>query len=398
MKETIRRWMRNPAASGILIFLAALAAMLVENSPWSRHYDGFLNIPVAIQFGALVVAKPLLLWINDGLMAVFFLLVGLELKREFLEGQLAQPANVALPLIGAIGGIALPAGIYVLINQGDLAALEGWAIPTATDIAFALGILALLGKRAPPALKLFLLALAIIDDLAAIVIIALFYTSDLTIGSLYVAGGALLLLTVMNRSGARSIAAYGLVGAVLWVSVLKSGVHATLAGVALAMVIPLKGGEGESSPLHELEHDLHYPVSLGILPLFAFANAGVSLEGFSFGVLLEPIPLGIALGLLLGKQLGVFGFAWLGVKAGLVRKPSDFSWSHLYGVSLLCGVGFTMSLFINSLAFEHAGAALVSGAPEVGSARLGILAGSLLSGILGYVTLRLTLPAESPDA
>ncbi|MEG3640109.1 Na+/H+ antiporter NhaA [Magnetococcus sp. PR-3] len=392
MNAKIKQMLHNPAASGILIFLAAMAAMVVENSAWHIHYDSFLNIPVAVQFSDLKIAKPLLLWINDGLMAVFFLLVGLELKREFLEGELAHPSNVILPVIGAIGGIVLPAGIYILLNQGNASALEGWAIPTATDIAFALGILALLGKRVPAALKLFLLTLAIIDDLAAIVIIALFYTSDLSINSLIVSGSALTLLFLMNRLGVKGVASYILVGLVLWVAVLKSGVHATLAGVALGMVIPLKGDPGEPSPLHQLEHDLHHVVGLGILPLFAFANAGVSLHGLNPSVLLEPVPLGIALGLFMGKQIGVFGFVWIAIKSGFTKLPPGFTWGQLYGVALLCGVGFTMSLFISSLAFEHSGVTVISGVPDVGSARLGILIGSIISGLLGYILLRLSLP------
>ncbi|MBF0144032.1 MAG: Na+/H+ antiporter NhaA [Magnetococcales bacterium] len=389
MRDLIRRWKLNPAASGTLIFLATMAAMFVENSPWSHQYDSFLNIPFSIQFGALIIAKPLLLWINDGLMAIFFFLVGLELKREFLEGHLSQPSNVALPLLGALGGIAVPAGIYTLVNSSDPVALEGWAIPTATDIAFALGILALLGNRVQPAAKLFLLTLAIIDDLAAIVIIAIFYTGDLGTGSLYAAGGAMLLLAIMNRVGVRSIAAYSLVGVVLWVSVLKSGVHATLAGVALAMAIPLFKGEGDLSPLRKLEHDLHDPVGLGILPLFAFANAGIPIDNFSPASLLDPIALGIALGLFLGKQLGVFGFVLLGVKSRLVRMPDTLTWPQFYGLALLCGVGFTMSLFIGSLAFEHSAA---SGSHSDGFARLGILSGSAISGLLGFLVLHFTLP------
>ncbi len=391
MNSAIEKILHNPAASGVLIFLAAVSAMVVENSSWNVYYDSFLNIPVAMQFADLIIAKPLLLWINDGLMAVFFLLVGLELKREFLEGELSKPSNVILPVVGAVGGIAVPAGIYALLNHGDAAALEGWAIPTATDIAFALGILALLGQRVPPALKLFLLTLAIIDDLAAIIIIALFYTSDLYTSSLMVAGGAIGLLILMNILGVRGIAGYILVGAVLWVSVLKSGVHATLAGVVLGLSIPLKVKGGKTSPLHQLEHDLHHVVGLGILPLFAFANAGVSLDGLGPSVLMEPVPLGIALGLFLGKQIGVFGFIWAAIKSGLTKLPEGFTWGQLYGVALLCGVGFTMSLFISSLAFEHSGATEVSGAVAASNARLGILAGSIVSGICGYVVLLSTL-------
>ncbi|MBF0148224.1 MAG: Na+/H+ antiporter NhaA [Magnetococcales bacterium] len=392
MNAKVKKMLHNPATSGVLIFMAAVAAMVVENSSWRIHYDGFLNIPVVIQFGDLKIAKPLFLWINDGLMAVFFLLVGLELKREFLEGELSKPSNVILPVIGAVGGIILPAAIYSLLNRGNAAALEGWAIPTATDIAFALGILALLGQRVPASLKLFLLTLAIVDDLAAIIIIAIFYTNDLSAGSLMIASIAMGTLILMNRLGIKGISGYILVGAILWVAVLKSGVHATLAGVALGFVIPLKGDPGEPSPLHQLEHDLHPVVSLGILPLFAFANAGVSLQGLGPSVLLDPVPLGITLGLFLGKQIGVFGFVWAAIKTGLAKIPEGFTFGQLYGVALLCGVGFTMCLFISSLAFEHSGVMVISGAPDAGSARLGILAGSILSGILGYLILWSALP------
>ncbi|MBF0131271.1 MAG: Na+/H+ antiporter NhaA [Magnetococcales bacterium] len=391
MRAMILRWLHKPATSGIFIFLAAVAAMMVANSDWSHLYDGFLNIQVVVQFGALKIDKPFLLWINDGLMAIFFLQVGLELKREFLEGQLAKPANVILPVIGAVGGIVVPALIYAVINHADPAALQGWAIPTATDISFALGILALLGKRVPAALKLFLLTLAIIDDLVAIVIIALFYTSDLGMGAFTIAGGALSVLMIMNVMGHRGIAAYGLVGVVLWVALLKSGVHATLAGVVIAMAIPLKGAEGTPSPLHQLETDLHFLVALAILPLFAFANAGISLTGLSPSVMLQPVPLGIFLGLFIGKQLGVFSFVWGSVRMGLVKKPESLAWWQLYGVAVLCGVGFTMSLFVSTLAFEHA-QAVASMPPDMGSARLGILVGSMTSGVLGWLILLFVLP------
>lgn len=391
MRAMILRWLHGPATSGIFIFLAAVAAMMVANSDWSHLYDGFLNIQVVVQFGALKIDKPFLLWINDGLMAIFFLQVGLELKREFLEGQLAKPANVILPAIGAVGGIMVPALIYAVINHADPAALQGWAIPTATDISFALGILALLGKRVPAALKLFLLTLAIIDDLVAIVIIALFYTSDLGMGAFTIAGGALSVLMIMNVMGHRGVAAYGLVGVVLWVALLKSGVHATLAGVVIAMAIPLKGAEGTPSPLHQLETDLHFLVALAILPLFAFANAGISLAGLSPSVMLQPVPLGIFLGLFIGKQLGVFSFVWGSVRMGLVKKPESLAWWQLYGVAVLCGVGFTMSLFVSTLAFEHA-QVVASMPPDMGSARLGILVGSMTSGVLGWLLLLFVLP------
>jgi NhaA family Na+:H+ antiporter len=319
-------------------------------------------------------------------MAVFFFLVGLEIKRELLDGELSDPARVTLPAIAAVGGMVVPAAIYLYINQGDPAAMSGWAIPMATDIAFALGILSLLGKRVPVSLKLFLLTLAIIDDLGAIIIIALFYSSDISLVSLAISAVSLGVLFVINRSGVMRIAPYLLVGLVLWVAVLKSGVHATLAGVVLAFFIPLKrGGDDHNSPLHHLEHTLHPYVALMILPLFAFANAGIPLGGLTPAALLEPVPLGIMLGLFAGKQLGVFGFSWLAVQLRIGKLPEGSGWAGLYGVSALCGIGFTMSLFISSLAAEEAGTALIA------QHRLGILSGTLLSAISGYLVLKLFL-------
>jgi NhaA family Na+:H+ antiporter len=339
-----------------------------------------------VRFGAFEIAKPLLLWINDGLMAVFFFLVGLELKREVLEGELSTPAQAVLPALGALGGMAVPALIYAALNWHDAVALNGWAIPAATDIAFALGVLLLLGKQVPVALKVFLMTLAVLDDLGAIVIIAIFYTADLSLTSLSVAGTALAVLVAMNRRGVTNIAAYILVGLVMWASVLKSGVHATLAGVVLALVIPMRDPhDPERSPLRGLEHDLHPPVAYGILPLFAFANAGVSFAGVSLASLLAPVPLGIAAGLFVGKQLGVFGAAWLAIKLGVARLPVGVTWAQLYGTAMLCGIGFTMSLFIGSLAFEHAGQ------EHAAAVRLGIMVGSLLSALCGYALLRAAL-------
>jgi NhaA family Na+:H+ antiporter len=351
---------------------------------------------VGVRVGNLAIDKALLLWINDGLMAVFFFLVGLEIKRELLDGELSDPARITLPAIAAVGGMAVPAAIYIYFNYGTPAAMTGWAIPMATDIAFALGILSLLGNRVPVSLKLFLLTLAIIDDLGAIIIIALFYSSEISLSSLAVSGAALGVLLAINRSRVMQIAPYILVGVVLWVAVLKSGVHATLAGVVLAFFIPLKkDGEHHNSPLHHLEHTLHPYVALLILPLFAFANAGIPLEGIAPGALLEPVPLGILLGLFLGKQIGVFGFSWLAVKLRLGKLPEGSGWIGLYGVSALCGIGFTMSLFISSLAAEEAGTGLIA------QHRLGILSGTLLSAVTGYLVLRLLLrngTARSPGA
>ena len=380
----IRDFLRLESASGILLVIAAALAMLLSNSPLAGYYAAFLDTPMAIRIGGFEIFKPLLLWINDGLMAVFFFVVGLELKREVLEGELARPRQAMLPAIAALGGMVVPALIYAWLNRHDTVALNGWAIPSATDIAFALGVLLLLGKQVPTALKLFLMTLAILDDLGAIVIIAIFYTSELSLTSLLIAGSALVVLVLMNRRGVMNVAAYLLVGLVMWASVLKSGVHATLAGVALAMVIPMRDPKTPSqSPLRGLEHDLHPPVAYVILPLFAFANAGVSLRGVSFATLLEPVPLGIATGLFVGKQLGVFGAAWLAIKLRIAELPNDTRWAQLYGVALLCGIGFTMSLFIGSLAFEHVGQ------EHANEVRLGILAGSLLSAVTGYALLRL---------
>jgi len=385
MLDAIRDFLRLESASGILLLVAAVLAMVVENSAAQPYYGALLDTPVEIRIGAFQIAKPLLLWVNDGLMALFFFLVGLELKREVLRGELSDPAKVTLPVLAAIGGMATPAAIYAFVNWGDPVALKGWAIPSATDIAFAMGVLALLGNRVPNALKLFLLTLAIVDDMGAIVIIALFYTSDLSLVSLGVAGMAVLALALLNRRNVVSLVPYALVGLVMWVAVLKSGVHATLAGVVVALFIPLKTSDKEGkSPLEQLEHDLHPSVAFVILPLFAFMNTGVSLQGLSWESLLAPVPLGIAAGLFLGNQLGVFSFSWLGVKLGLGRLPANTGWAQLYGVALLCGIGFTMSLFVSSLAFEQGGSAIAV------DDRLGILVGSILSALAGYLVLRAT--------
>jgi NhaA family Na+:H+ antiporter len=322
-------------------------------------------------------------------MAIFFFLVGLELKREFLEGELSRPANVLLPAVGAVGGMAVPVAVFVLMNRGDAAALQGWAIPAATDIAFALGILTLLGSRVPVSLKVFLVSLAIFDDLGAIIIIAIFYSADLSTGALTVALVCLAGLTLMNRRGVMSVSSYVLVGVIMWIAVLKSGVHATLAGVALAAFIPMRDPDNEGySPLRELEHDLHQVVAFGVLPLFAFVNAGINLGGVGIEDLLHPVPLGIAAGLFAGKQIGIFLLCFIAIKLGLARLPDGANWGGLYGVSILCGVGFTMSLFVGSLAFENT----VINQDTVFDERLGIILGSLLSGIMGYIVLHLALP------
>jgi NhaA family Na+:H+ antiporter len=389
MKATIKNFLQMESAAGITLMAAAALALIAANSPLSSYYDLFLDTPVEVRIGAFQIAKPLLLWVNDGLMAVFFFLVGLEVKREILEGELSRPANVMLPAIGAIGGIAVPVGVYIFFNYSDAVAMKGWAIPAATDIAFALGILMMLGSRVPVALKVFLVSLAIFDDLGAIVIIAIFYSTNLSMFALTVASLCLLVLGYMNWRHVSSVAAYVLIGVIMWAAVLKSGVHATLAGVALAMFIPMRAkDEPDRSPLQELEHDLHTVVAFGILPLFAFVNAGISFAGMGLADLLHPIALGIAAGLFIGKQLGVFLLCYLAIKLGMARLPQGANWGALYGVAILSGVGFTMSLFIDGLAFET----LPSGTVFNFDQRLGILVGSLASGIVGYVVLDRTLP------
>jgi NhaA family Na+:H+ antiporter len=386
---SVKEFLQKESAGGLLIIAAAMLAMLAENSPLKSLYDAWLSTPVGFQFGAFLLNKPLLLWINDGLMAVFFFLIGLEIKREFLEGELSDHSRIILPGIAAAGGMVVPALVYVAFNHGDPVALSGWAIPTATDIAFALGVLSLLGNRVPHSLKLFLLTLAVIDDLGAIIIIALFYSGALSVSSLLAAGGSLVALLIINRRGITRIAPYLLIGLVLWVAVLKSGVHATLAGVVLAFFIPLKDKNTGGSPLMQLEHMLHPYVAFLILPLFAFANTGISLTGLSPQSLLHPVPLGIAAGLLIGKQIGVFGFTWLAIKLGFGKLPEGAGWIPLYGIAALCGIGFTMSLFISSLAAEQIGTGMMV------DDRLGILGGSLLSAVIGYLVLAYSLERTS---
>ena len=382
--DKLKEFLRLESASGIMLLIAALLAMLAVNSAAKPLYDALLGTPVEVRIGDFNIAKPLLLWINDGLMAIFFFLIGLEVKREVLAGELSDPSRVVLPVIAAIGGMAIPAVIYASVNWGDPAAMKGWAIPSATDIAFALGVLALLGSRIPQSLKLFLMTLAIIDDLGAIIIIAVFYTTNLSVSSLIIAMVSVAVLYILHRRGVLALVPYLLVGLVMWAAVLKSGVHATLAGVLTAFFIPFRKEPGESlTQLEKIEHDLHPSVAYGILPLFAFANAGISFEGVTLASLLHPVPLGIAAGLFIGNQIGVFGFSWLAIKLGIARLPRDATWIQLYGVAMLCGIGFTMSLFVGSLAFEQGG-------PDFAiDDRLGILLGSVVSGIVGYIVLRL---------
>lgn len=389
--DLIKDFFKLESASGILLVITAFLAIVIANTPLNVFYQDFFETTLEIRVGDFAIDKPLLLWINDGLMAIFFFMVGLELKRELLEGELSEPSNVILPALAAIGGMMMPAMIYSFINWGNDVAMSGWAIPAATDIAFALGILLLLGDRISSSVKVFLVSIAIIDDIGAIIIIALFYTQDLSFMSLMVALAVLPVLFVLNKKNVTSVTPYIFLGAIIWVAVLKSGVHATLAGVVLAFFIPLRDKKNAShSPLKELEHDLHTLVAYGVLPLFAFANAGVNLTGVTMDFVLHPVPMGIALGLFLGKQLGVFGFCWIAIKSGALRMPDGMNWGLLYGVSLLCGVGFTMSLFIGSLAF---GSEIENRA--VFDERLGIIIGSLISGVLGYLVLR-KAAAKSP--
>lgn len=369
--------------------MTASLAIIIANTPLASYYALLLETPVEVRIGNLHIAKPLLLWINDGLMAIFFFLVGLELKREVVEGELSDPKNIILPGIGAVGGMLVPAAIYLAFNINDPVAVKGWAIPAATDIAFALGVLTLLGSRVPIALKVFLTSLAIFDDIGAIVIIALFYTSKISIAALVVAVICLPILYLMNRKGVVARSPYILIGVIVWVSLLKSGVHATLGGVILALFIPIKDKDKpDSSPLKTLEHDLHSIVAFFVLPVFAFANAGISLVDISPEVMLHDVPVGVALGLFLGKPIGIFGLCGLAVVMGYASLPKGMSMATLFGVSALCGIGFTMSLFVGSLAFEETGVNLLF------DERLGIIVGSLASGMVGYFVLNRYLPKK----
>lgn len=378
----IKTLFKHEAAGGFILVFAAVIAMIMANTSLNGFYQGFLEIPVSIRFADFEIAKPLILWVNDGLMAIFFFLVGLEIKREILDGNLSSVSQITLPGVAAVAGIAFPALIYVWFNIDDAVAINGWAIPSATDIAFAIGVFTIFGKTLPLSLKLFLLSVAIFDDIGAIVIIALFYSQDLSTTSLAVALSGLAVLFVLNRFKVRTQGAYILIGVVVWAAVLKSGVHATLAGFALAWFIPLRlKNEDGHAMLPHLEHKLHHWVGFFVLPLFAFANAGVSLGGAGLDDLLNPITLGIAAGLFIGKQIGIFGICWLTIKAGLAKLPDGATWLQLYGVSLLCGIGFTMSLFIGTLAFEDQPLQYQT------SVKVGVLMGSIISALLGAFLL-----------
>lgn len=384
LRTSLLNFFKLESATGILLVIATLLAMFMANTSLEAFYASLTSIPVVVSFGSLVIAKPLLLWINDGLMAIFFFMIGLEVKREVIEGSLRDPKAISVPAFAALGGMLVPSMIYAWFNWNNPVALQGWAIPSATDIAFALGILTLLGDRVPKGLKLFLLTLAIIDDLGAIIIIALFYTADLSTMSLTIAASMIVLLILMNFRGIINHTAYILIGTILWIAVLKSGVHATLAGVILGLLIPLKNNHHH---FHELELSLYAPVNYVILPLFAFVNTGVSFSGISAKDFYDNITLGVALGLFFGKQLGVFIFSALAVWMRFGKLPLGVNWKLLYGVSILSGIGFTMSLFIGSLAFEDARACGVGLCDE----RLGILIGSIVSGLVGYIVLRVFL-------
>ncbi|MCT8547215.1 Na+/H+ antiporter NhaA [Glaesserella parasuis] len=388
MIQHIRKFLQLESASGILLLAFAMLAMLFANTPLRDLYFDFLSMPVSIQIGLFSIHKPLLMWVNDGFMAVFFVLIGLEVKREMMVGAISSYQRAIFPAIGALGGMIVPALVFTLINSDSPEFQQGWAIPMATDIAFALGVLGLLGKRVPFALKIFLLALAIIDDLGAIVVIAIFFSHELSTTALISAVIAITALIIMNRMRVTAICAYMVVGLILWASVLKSGVHATLAGVIIGFCVPLKGKNGEE-PLAHFEHLLAPWCSFVILPLFAFSNAGVSLAGMSLSTLFSPLTMGVALGLLVGKTLGVFSFSFLAVKLGIAQLSEGINFKQIFAVSVLCGIGFTMSMFLAGLAFggDEADGQFIS------LARLGILIGSGISAVLGYYLLKLcTMP------
>jgi NhaA family Na+:H+ antiporter len=394
-KASFREFFKLESTGGLLLFVAAVLAMLLKNSPWSGWYADVLTLPIQFRAGDLNLDKPLVLWVNDGLMAIFFLLVTLEIKREILIGHLSKPSDLILPGVAAVGGMVLPAAIFVLFNWGNAEDLHGWAIPTTTDIAFSLGVLALFGTRVPLPLKIFLMTLAVLDDLGAIIVIALFYTDNLSWLSLMFALLVSVGLLTLNRLGVHRFAPYFWLGAILWVSVLKSGVHATLAGVIVACAIPLGNADDENaSPLKQLIHILHPWVAFAILPLFAFLNAGIDFEDFNPSRLFTAVPIGIALGLLIGKPLGVMACVWLLVRFRLVSLRESITMQQLWGVAFLCGIGFTMSLFLGALAFQEGGAGYTR------ADRLGIILGSLASGVVGYLILRRALPhtasAEAP--
>ena len=385
----IEDFFKLESSGGILLIIAMITAMILANSPWSHYYHELVEMDVTVAFGKFNLTKHLLHWINDGLMTMFFLLVGLELKREVVEGQLSKIKNVMLPAIGAIGGMVVPALFYYFFNSSDPEVMKGWAIPVATDIAFALGILSLLGSRVPLSLKIFLTSLAIFDDIGAIIVIAIFYTNDISIIALIIAGVSMAVLYIMNKSRIGERIPYLVIGFVLWLAMLKSGIHATLAGVLLAMFIPLRlKSRGGGSPLKELEHDLHTAVAFLILPTFAFVNSGIDLHGATAEYVLHNVSIGVGTGLFIGKQLGVFAFCWIGIKLNIARLPKTISLTSLYGVATLCGIGFTMSLFIGTLAFHGAGDSYPF------DERIGIIVGSALAGIMGIAILNKSLPSN----
>jgi len=380
------------SAGGILLFVSAVLAILIANSFLGSYYLLLLSTPVEFRVGVLEIAKPLILWINDGLMAVFFFLVGLELKRELIEGELADKKNIILPGVGALGGMIAPALIYLYFNFNDPIAVKGWAIPAATDIAFALGVLTLLGSRVPVSIKIFLTSLAIFDDIGAIIIIAIFYTSKISVTALSVVALCIPFLYVLNKRNVISWIPYLIIGIIMWIATLKSGVHATLSGVVIAMFIPIRSNEKpDYSPLKSLEHALHPFVAFFVLPVFAFANAGIDIKGVTLDQVMHGVPIGIALGLFFGKQIGIFGLCWIFIKLKITSLPKTMNWLSLYGTAALCGIGFTMSLFIGSLAFEETGINLLF------DEKLGIILGSVFAGILGYVVLRISLDADESE-
>ena len=391
--SALRAFLSSEAAGGILLMASAALALMIANSPFSEGYAHFVHMVTGPELTPKLGPMTIHLWINDGLMAIFFLLVGLEIKREFVDGHLSTWADRRLPMIAAAAGMIVPAIIYLGIAGGDPALQRGWAIPAATDIAFAIGVLALLGSRAPASLKLFLTTVAIVDDMGAVAIIALFYTAELNIAALAAAGAIWLAMMTLNRFRVNALSPYLILAALLWYATLLSGVHATIAGVMAAFAIPfrrtLASPDAEDSALHRLEHALVKPVAFFIVPIFGFANAGVSLEGTSFAALAAPLPLGIAMGLFVGKQIGIFSSVWCAVKLGIAVRPTNASWMQVYGVALLCGIGFTMSLFIGGLAF--------TGPDQADDVKIGVLMGSLLSAILGYAILRFAAPRDRID-
>lgn len=388
--SALRAFLSSEAAGGILLMAAAALAMIIANSPITEKYNDFLRLVIGPELTPKLGPMTIHLWINDGLMAIFFLLVGLEIKREFVDGHLSTWADRTLPMVAAAAGMIVPAIIYLAVAGGDPALHRGWAIPAATDIAFAIGVLALLGSRAPASLKLFLTTVAIVDDMGAVAIIAVFYTAALNIPSLAAAGGIWLAMMLLNRFRVNALWPYLILAALLWYATLLSGVHATIAGVMAAFAIPfrrtLAAPDAEDSALHRLEHALVKPVAFFIVPIFGFANAGVSLAGTSVAALAAPLPLGIAMGLFLGKQIGIFTSVWIAVKLGIAARPSHASWLQVYGVALLCGIGFTMSLFIGGLAF--------TGPDQADDVKIGVLMGSILSAIIGYLILRFAAPQK----